>query len=298
MSIIILAIVMISLTRGVDGEDYYAPLNDSEAYFNQLILDIYVDETGKALVTGYVDDIQGLPFLQTAEYLFENDTLQLYALTNTLTWKYGDKWVLNLSVTGFYTYYHAIFYLPSDVSLGPITSSNNLEYLVSTSNDSFVIDMQGYDVESPSVMIDYQQPLAETDGGDSGEDFTSGYILLIIALSALILVLSIALSRTKRRDARHVEEPPQEKDKLEKTPEMARIMETLTDRERAIVNALLKHGGEMTQSDLRYETEIPKSSLTGILRTLERRQLIKKKEWGRTNVIALSEWFLSEKGGK
>jgi len=54
----------------------------------------------------------------------------------------------------------------------------------------------------------------------------------------------------------------------------------------------------MTQADLRYETEIPKSSLTGILRTLERRKIINKKEWGRTNVIELSEWFLSKKVGK
>jgi uncharacterized membrane protein len=84
------------------------------------------------------------------------------------------------------------------------------------------------------------------------------------------------------------------KGELEMTPKMARVMETLTDREQAIVKALLKHNGEMTQSDLRYETEIPKSSLTGILRTLERRQIIKKKEWGRTNDIELLEWFLSK----
>jgi len=75
---------------------------------------------------------------------------------------------------------------------------------------------------------------------------------------------------------------------------MARVMETLTDKEQAIVNALIKHGGEMFQVDIRYETEIPKSSLTAILRSLEKRKLIKKKEWGRTNLIKLSEWFLSE----
>ena len=88
------------------------------------------------------------------------------------------------------------------------------------------------------------------------------------------------------------------KGEIEITSEIARVMETLTDRERAIVNALLKHNGEMTQADLRYETGIPKSSLTGILRSLERRKIVKKKEWGRTNVIELSEWFLSKKGGK
>jgi hypothetical protein len=72
-------------------------------------------------------------------------------------------------------------------------------------------------------------------------------------------------------------------------------METLTDRERTIVFTLIKHNGEMTQANLTYETKIPKSSLMGILRTLERRQIIRMKEWGRTNVIELPEWFLSKK---
>ena len=84
------------------------------------------------------------------------------------------------------------------------------------------------------------------------------------------------------------------KGEIEITREMARVIETLTDRVRAIVNALLKHNGEMTQADLRYETEIPKSSLTGILRSLERRKIIIKKERGRMNVIELSDWFLSK----
>ncbi|MCK4397544.1 MAG: hypothetical protein KAV25_00965, partial [Methanophagales archaeon] len=90
----------------------------------------------------------------------------------------------------------------------------------------------------------------------------------------------------------HTEAPRTEKGGIPITSEMARVMETLTDRERAVVNALIKHGGEMFQVDIRYETEIPKSSLTAILRSLEKRKLIKKKEWGRTNLIILSEWFL------
>jgi uncharacterized membrane protein len=72
-------------------------------------------------------------------------------------------------------------------------------------------------------------------------------------------------------------------------------METLTPRERAVLQALIDRGGRSTQADLRYETRTPKSSLTGIIYSLERRKLITKKEWGRTNVIELSDWFLSKK---
>jgi uncharacterized membrane protein len=314
LSILSFLIVIIAITApvvGYNGDDYYAPFTENESYFNQLILNVYVGETGKALVTGYVEDIESLSFLQTAEYLYENDTNQLYALTNSLTWKYGDRWAINFTTNAdaYYTEYHTIFYLPGDAKLIEINLSPGLERFVTTSNESLVIDIQGYNVESPMTTIEYQQPLAETetetDGEEEGE-LSHGYLLLIIALLILTLAFIIVLVKWKRReDVRHAEaEEPQLKvqtqattGKLETTAEMARVMETLTDRERAIVNALIKHNGEMTQADLRYETEIPKSSLTGILRTLERRKIITKKEWGRTNVIELSEWFLSKKGG-
>ncbi len=72
---------------------------------------------------------------------------------------------------------------------------------------------------------------------------------------------------------------------------MAAVMETLTARERSVMETLISHGGRMTQANIRYETGIPKSSLTGILISLERRRMIRKKGWGRTNVIELCEWL-------
>jgi uncharacterized membrane protein len=84
-------------------------------------------------------------------------------------------------------------------------------------------------------------------------------------------------------------------DDIKITSEMSAVMETLTSRERAVLTALIGHKGVMTQADIKYETRIPKSSLTGILLSLERRKLINKKEEGRTNVIRLSEWILSKK---
>ncbi|MBE0517456.1 MAG: hypothetical protein IBX41_08755 [Methanophagales archaeon] len=283
--------------------DYYAV--NEKSYFNQLILNIYVDEAGKAVVMGYVEDEdrESLSFLKTAEYLYENETKQLYALTNALTSKYGENWEINFTTETYYTEYHTIFYLPGDVRLGRITCSEGLGYFVTVSGESFVIDVQGYDVENPRTAIEYQQPFREAGVAGISISFRPGYLylLLIIALSALTLALGIALARMKRReDARDIEAAAKAEVKrgeleIELTSEMARVMETLTDRERAIVTALLKHNGEITQADLRYETGIPKSSLTGILRSLERRKIINKKEWGRTNVIELSKWFLTKK---
>ena len=304
LSLLQLLIVIIAATTPVvgysSGNDYYAV---NESYFKQLILNIYVDEAGKAVVMGYVEDedIDSLTFLKTAEYLYENDTKQLYALTNALTSKYGENWEINFTTDTYYREYHTIFYLPGDVRLGKIKCSEGLGYFVTASNESFVIDVQGYDVDNPITAIEYQQPFKETGGGGISSSFGYLYLLLIIALSVLTLALGISLAKMKRReDARGMDaaKATVKKGEIEMSSEMARVMETLTDRERAIVNALIKHNGEITQADLRYETGIPKSSLTGILRSLERRKIINKKEWGRTNVIELSEWFLTKKEQK
>jgi hypothetical protein len=64
--------------------------------------------------------------------------------------------------------------------------------------------------------------------------------------------------------------------------------------EKAIILLLLRNDGSATQADIRYEVEIPKSSLTGIINALNRKNIIKKREYGRTNIIELSEWFLSK----
>jgi uncharacterized membrane protein len=76
---------------------------------------------------------------------------------------------------------------------------------------------------------------------------------------------------------------------------MQKVIDTLSDKEKAIVSLLLRNGGSTTQAGIRYETGIPRSSLTGIINALKRKNIIRKHEYGRTNIIELSEWFLSEK---
>jgi len=52
-----------------DDYGHYDSVNDTNVYSKQLILNIYVDETGKALVTGYVEqeDVETFAFLETSE---------------------------------------------------------------------------------------------------------------------------------------------------------------------------------------------------------------------------------------
>ena len=76
---------------------------------------------------------------------------------------------------------------------------------------------------------------------------------------------------------------------------MNAIMKTLTNKRARYVQALIAAGGRMTQAELRHETEMAKSSLSGILLSLKNRKLINMIEYGYTNVVEQSERFLSKK---
>lgn len=383
----LILLLFIAIVALASGQEY-----DREAMGQKLSLDIYLYETGQTLVMGYVEDPMSLNFLKppryTSEYAaryipnykYENDTRQLYAWTDALTMKREETWSLIFLSRGFYDEYQIIFHLPSDLRLGIINSSEGLKYMVSASNDSMIVDVQGYRVNDPSISVEYQQPMVidngiENNGNSSYDEKIRGtdsnvslgrsqtYLLLILALIIAGGVLAVLLAR--RKDAPHIPEPPVPESKVVKhgeanalseatmqetkdksvpfkeqtheastlevdlsdsemgllenpgeddagfdempaavsklegmkkeivvSSEMRAVMDALTHRERSIMEALIKHGGRMTQAEIRYETGLPRSSLTMVLISLERRNLITKKEWGRTNVIELSEKFL------
>ena len=379
--------------------------SQDDALGQRLIVNVYLDNAGKALVTGYAENVRGLSFLNNSQFRFENESHQLYALTDNLTTKSGDLWTLNLDARGSFDDYRVTFYLPSETSLGEINASQGLGYLLSASNESLVADVQGWEISDPRISIQYQQPLAAN--GSNLPPLPPGYpgggaalIMLLIAAALLVAGFGFAvfLQRKKRgstagpiengvrgaieeewakekiaattapqselpdtavpldlhsaeddgvfrsegSEESHAplanepgrEEPspsqasgsedvlasacpstesagaqeisaagvlptspvePSAKNAIVVSSEMEAVMQTLTAREQAVMSTLIAHGGRMTQAEIRYETGTPKSSLTGILISLERRKLVSKKEWGRTNIIELSDWFLSKK---
>lgn len=355
---------------------------DSEVTGQNLSLDVYLYNTGKALVTGYVEDPKGLSFLNYAqyttinpnqyvpEYSYDNSTGQIYAWTDGLTRKNGENWSLVFASRGFYNQCRIVFHLPGDLRLGKINSINELNYMITTSDESLLVDAHAYRVKDPAIIIEYQQPLGTepledtsvrgtAQGIGSQNPFIIAAFISILAIgSAFALIVSrrkekLLLGQTDQADLPitdlspetmpmdAVAEPrqattssdyvsskadPSKADQIVDTEdndaksevegmaepgeiplieenqkeikvssEMAAVMETLTSRERSILETLIKHGGRMTQIEMRYETGSPKSSLSMILISLEKRKLITKREWGSTNVIELSEWFFSEK---
>ena len=146
--------------------------------------------------------------------------------------------------------------------------------------------------------MDYKLGIDEVE---SKPAWTSTLILPgIVLASAILFIFIIRIKRNPEPDSApspcpdpviEVETPKKE---LHITVGMQKVIDTLSDNEKAIIKIMINSGGSATQADIRYETGLPRSSLSGIINALTRKKIIKKREYGRTNVIELSEWFLSE----
>ncbi len=290
MNIAKLAFLLVILVTSAHAQEEF----DEE----QIALTGYVDNSGKLLLVGFstTDSHYYMPFLETAQYIYDNKTNQIYAITDMLTSKIADSWSLNLSLEGYYSDYSVAFYFPPGSEVRGFEVSPGLNYQLQVRNDSIFISTQGYRISSPYIKIDYRQ----TIGVQAQPESTSGlweyvpYFVIIILISAIMFSFIRKTKLGVSSDIK-VQESPIERKEIIVTPGMQKVIETLSDNEKAIINLMLKNGGKATQADIRYEIAIPKSSLSGIINVLKRKNLIKKREYGRTNLLELSEWFLSEK---
>lgn len=277
----------------------------------QIVLNGYVDNSGKVLLTGYAtyESLSYMSFLDRAQYTYDNDTNELYVVTDMLTTKSAGIWHFNFSSGGYYSDYSVTFFLPAGSEVIRFERSHGLNYQIQVMNDSLVMTVEGYRIASPEIEIEYKQPLETPDKteSESGSWLSFTTLLIIVAISATVVVFIVKIKRTQDVEKKEMPEagPEAEPDtesvaapktrEITPTSEMQKVIDTLSDNEKAIINLLLRKGGSVTQADIRYETGIPKSSLSGIINVLKRKNIIKKREYGRTNVIELSDWFLLRK---
>lgn len=131
--------------------------NDSSSTDSVLILNVYADDadTGKGIITGYTSRIDGLPFLNSSEYIFENDTFQLYAITDRLMEKTTGGFILTLAALGRYEQYHITFYTPQYLMPESVNTSGDLWHHSGIAGESNAVEVQGIDVDDPLVVIEY-----------------------------------------------------------------------------------------------------------------------------------------------
>lgn len=123
----------------------------------QLFLNVYVDDTSekKALIVGNVDDISGLPFMNSSSERIYEENGQLYAVCESLLKDDAQGWSLSFPVNGHYDEYHAVFYIPGNYEFNQINCTSGLEFLSSTYKGTLVLDVQGFDLTDPTVCLSY-----------------------------------------------------------------------------------------------------------------------------------------------
>lgn len=127
------------------------------AAFGSIVLDIYVEAEGRALIVGYLEAEESgdLAFLEGSEYIHDEETGELYALSDELTSVREGLTTLEFEADADWTECHLAFYLPEDAEILSVSSSAGLEYSVIEAEDSMMVEALGYDLEGIVVEIDY-----------------------------------------------------------------------------------------------------------------------------------------------
>lgn len=97
---------------------------------------------------------------------------------------------------------------------------------------------------------------------------------------------------SKVRQAASSSPKPSEAGGIKATPKMKAILETLSENERKIAIFLIENNGKSRQNRIYYALLIPKVSLSRAVFSLENKNIIKTKRFGKVKEIELSEWFL------
>lgn len=270
----------------------------------QVLLNGYIDNSGKVLLTGYAtpESVYYMFFLNSTQYTYDNETNQLYALTDMLTSKSGNIWLLNFSLDGYYSDYSVTFELPQGSEITGFETEPELNYQFQVKEDSLMLSFHGYRVVSPLIKVEYKLPVTVQEPSKNSVSTGIQVLIFIVFIAVIIFFLYISKKRLSiiedgkslESETEVITEKKSETKEIHITDGMHRVINTLSDKEKAIINLLLSKGGAATQADIRSDTGIPRSSLTGIINALKRKNIIKKREYGKTNIIELSEWFLSE----
>jgi len=154
----VIALLALSASPAMGG-DSVGSTNDGqgETVTGSIVLDVYLDAGGRALLVGYleIERLDDLAFLESSEYVHDEVTGELYALSGGLTSVRGDETRLVFEAERGWDECHLAFYLPKDATLLAVSCSEGLEYSVAEVEDSLVVEVLGYEVDGAEVVIDY-----------------------------------------------------------------------------------------------------------------------------------------------
>lgn len=232
---------------------------------------IYIDEDGSASFIGEasapLEDVIGVGFKNG----------RITGITQQLTSKNADVWTFALNLNDSA---ELRIFLPENALLQVSSLDSNVEPLVGDYKNSVVLSLGG---SNPYISFDYTISQPEDKN------------LFLIAVSIFsILLISLLLFFAARKKLKRKSENRKQKSKTrKKTRKIDVVKQTLNEREKIIVEKLLKLK-EAKQSFLQKKTEIPKASFSRHIQNLQRKGVLEIEEKGRNNLIKLNREMLKK----
>ncbi|HOD89610.1 MAG TPA: winged helix-turn-helix transcriptional regulator [archaeon] len=189
--------------------------------------------------------------------------------TNEFTTKKGEYWIFEIKTQDVFKNFYYEIYLPKNSEINYIKSENKIR--ITTIDDRVKIIGYG-DNNFIQIMFQYSKK------NNIYEKKTSWTYYVI---TGLIIVCGIIVYKSLKKKNKNQEKTPAE-EKLSTYEK-----DELNERQKQIIEILIKENKEVTQSYLYKKLNIPKSSLARNIKSLERKNIIEKKRYGMTNKIIL-----------
>lgn len=199
--------------------------------------------------------------------------------TDLLTTKDGLNWTLRLAIVQDYSDVFINVYLPDGASVMAVSPSN---WTILPDKKGLVVNFQGSFTSEDELYIRYQL------GGGSSVTMED-YALPVMGAAGICIVAAMGLKWLWPRLRPRPATPPVAIDQSK----MDAILPTLNERERLVLEAIVKEGGRISQRKLKHICDLPKSTLSRVTDELQRKGLVRKIPVGQTNELRVDEHLLS-----
>ena len=188
----------------------------------------------------------------------------------------------------------------ADVKLSCVTGYGDTEMLKSDDFGSFRADwlplgsckiyaMKGKSVGSADIEITHGD-LVDVEIVLNKNLEVESYFKIIVGVLIFLLVIIIMIIHFQKNK----QLVKKKEIKLDLNQRTKDIMKTLNEKEHQVVSYLLEKDCEVNQANIRYEFRIPKTTLSRLLESLERKKIIIIKKFGKAKKICLTDFFLGK----
>ena len=198
--------------------------------------------------------------------------------TQKFTSKDGEYWLLNISTNEIFDKYVYQLKLPENSQINYVKSEGS--FRIRSKNSRIEVIGTGENEEF-NVLVQYKIDYQNISWSNNFAFIIYGGVLGLIILVAILLFLFKNNLRNKKEILQKnnlTNSDKVQKDKID--------IELFTPRQRDILKILLKDK-RITQKELENQLNIPKSSISRNIKTLEIKGIIKKEKVGQTNYLLL-----------